>query len=185
MEPEIALALATILAIIAGPILALWIQRISERRRDQLNRKVVIFKELMATRATRLSPRHVDALNAIEVEFTERAGDRAVLEAWRLYLDHLRTDDAGDLPRWLDKQTDLLVDLLHEMARALEYDFSEVSLKQNVYSPLAHGELEADQYLLRKYVVEMLDGQRPIWVIADKPRPGQQVPPSASSPFHS
>ena len=76
-----ALALATIVAIILGPIVALWLQRISERRRDQRNRKLVIFKELMATRATRLSPRHVDALNAIEVEFSD--GSQGTNAYWR------------------------------------------------------------------------------------------------------
>ena len=65
------LAVATIVAIIIGPIVALWIQRNSEKRREKRNRKLVIFKELMATLATTLSPRHVDALNAIEVEFSK------------------------------------------------------------------------------------------------------------------
>ena len=36
----------------------------------------------MATRATRLNPRHVDALNAIEVEFSDRSS-KSVLEAPR------------------------------------------------------------------------------------------------------
>ena len=88
MQQSTVLALATIFAIILGPIVALWLQRISERRQDRRYRKLVIFKELMATRATRISPRHVDALNAIEVEFSSK-GDKRVLDAWRLYLDHL------------------------------------------------------------------------------------------------
>ena len=87
MEPSTALALATILAILLGPIVALWIQRISDRQRNRGNRKLFVFKELMATRATRTSPRHVDALNAIEVEFSEGSkGDTNILNAWRLYL---------------------------------------------------------------------------------------------------
>lgn len=164
MQQSIALALATIAAIIIGPVVALWLQRISERRRDQRNRKLVIFKELMATRATRVSPRHVDALNAIEVEFSDGSvDDKRVLEAWRLYLDHLGDDNAGDNHRWTAKGNDLLTDLLYEMSRALRYDFSKITLKKNVYSPRAHGDLELDQYLLRKYVVEMLAGERPIW----------------------
>ena len=164
MQQSTVLALATIAAIIIGPIAALWLQRISERRRERRNRKLVIFKELMATRATRVSPRHVDALNAIEVEFSDgSAGDKCVLEAWRLYLDHLGDDNTGDNERWTDKGNDLLTDLLYEMSQALQYDFSKITLKKNVYSPRAHGDLELDQYLLRKYVVEMMAGKRPIW----------------------
>ena len=158
-----ALALATIAAIIIGPVVALWLQRISERRRDQRNRKLIIFKELMATRATRVSPRHVDALNAIEVEFSDgSADDKRVLEAWRLYLDHLGDDNAGDNQQWTAKGNDLLTDLLYEMSRTLRYDFNKITLKKNVYSPRAHGDLELDQYLLRKYIVEMLAGERAI-----------------------
>ena len=161
MQQSTVLALATIFAIILGPIVALWLQRISERRQDRRYRKLVIFKELMATRATRISPRHVDALNAIEVEFSSK-GDKRVLDAWRLYLDHLGVE-MSDKQRWRDKANDLLTDLLYEMSRALQYDFDKLALKKNVYFPEAHGDFEMDQYLLRKYVVEMMAGKRPIW----------------------
>ena len=165
MQQSTVLALATIAAILIGPIVALWLQRISERRRDRRSRKLVIFKELMATRATRTNPRHVDALNAIEVEFSEGGkGDAEVLNAWRLYLDHLgATVSDEQLPRWNEKCDDLLTDLLYEMSRALRYDFDKLTLKKNVYSPKAHGDLEMDQYLLRKYIVEMLAGKRAVW----------------------
>ena len=150
------LTLATIFAIFLGPIVALWIQRISERRRDHRYRKLVIFKELMTTRATRISPRHVDALNAIEVEFSQSKGgkgDKRVLNTWRLYLDHLGDNEMNDnqTQRWREKGNDLLTDLLYEMSRVLEYDFDKVALKKNVYSPQGHADLETDQYLLRKY----------------------------------
>ena len=167
---EFALALATIAAIIAGPSVALKLQRRSERRRDRRNRKLVIFKELMATRATRVSRRHVDALNAIEVEFSGASGDdKRVLEAWKLYLDHLSDAQMGksDNQRWADKGNDLLVDLLNEMSRALNYDFDKVALKKNIYSPQAHTELDADQYLLRKFAVEVIAGKRAILVGVD------------------
>ena len=176
MQQSTALALATILAIILGPIVALWLQRISERQRERRYRKLVVFKELMATRATRLSSRHVDALNSIEVEFSEGSkGSKRVLDAWRLYLDHLTgggemNDDQFE--RWTEKGNDLLTDLLYEMSRALQYDFDKVALKKNVYSPKAHGELEQDQYLLRKYIVEMMAGKRPFSIgifTGDKP----------------
>ena len=176
MHQSTTLALATILAIILGPIVALWLQRISERQRNRRGRKLVVFKELMATRATRLSPRHVDALNAIEVEFSEGGkGDKRVLDTWRLYLDHLvgGGEMSGDqLERWSEKGHDLLTDLLYEMSRALQYNFDKIALKRNVYSPKAHGDLESDQYLLRKYIVEIMSGKRSIWTgifTGDKP----------------
>ena len=149
------LAVATIIAIILGPIVALGIQRNSEKRREKRNRKLVIFKELMATRATTLSPRHVDALNAIEVEFSKGGGkgEKLVLDTWRLYLEHLNTSGtlSGDqLQRWVERKLELLIDLLYEMSRALQYDFDKVALKKNIYSPRGHSELEIDQRLLRQ-----------------------------------
>ena len=58
-----------IAAVILGPILALWAQRYSERRREERARKLWLFRELMATRTTRLSGRHVEVLNHIALEF--------------------------------------------------------------------------------------------------------------------
>ena len=51
MESSTFLALATIAAIFLGPVVALWIQRISETKRNRRNRKLFVFQELMATRA--------------------------------------------------------------------------------------------------------------------------------------
>ena len=159
----------TILAILLGPIVALGLQRNSERRRDQGARKMTIFKELMATRAAKVNPRHVEALNAIEIEFSSgRGSDKKVADAWRLYLDHLNDhtvnpEDKDALARWGEKANELLVDLLYEMSQALKFDFDKVSLKKGVYSPRAHGELETDQFLLRKFLLELMEGKRAMW----------------------
>jgi hypothetical protein len=158
----------TLAAIIIGPIIALALQRDSERRRNSEARKLAIFKELMATRAARVSQRHVDALNAIEMEFSSgRGSDKVVARAWRVYLDHLNehfdADDKDRVARWVDKSRELLADLLFEMSKALNFDFDKVSLKKGVYSPRAHEQLESDQELLRKFLLEVIQGNRPLW----------------------
>jgi|SRR5690625_93792 len=77
-------------AILLAPLVALqlsvWLEKYREKRRLRL----AIFKDLMATRATRLAPDHVQALNMIDVEFygTDKKST-AVLRAWKAYLDHL------------------------------------------------------------------------------------------------
>ena len=174
MESSTIMALVTAGAVFFGPIVALGIQRNSEQRRDRRNRKLFVFRELMATRATRTHPRHVDALNAIEVEFSEGGkSDARVLDAWRLYLDHLAREVNPELLlQWNEKSDDLLTDLLYEMSHVLNYGFDKVMLKKNVYSPKAHGELEMDQYLLRKYIVEVMEGRRAIRVAAEVPSQG-------------
>ncbi|WP_406935450.1 DUF6680 family protein [Acinetobacter seifertii] len=59
--------LAIIFATLLGPILAIQIQKLIEKRNFAHTRKVVLFEQLMATRATRLSPEHVRALNMIDI----------------------------------------------------------------------------------------------------------------------
>lgn len=55
-----------ITAIIVAPILAVQIQKFIESKKEKRARKIQIFKALMATRATPLSPLHVEALNMID-----------------------------------------------------------------------------------------------------------------------
>jgi hypothetical protein len=149
---------------------------------------MTIFKELMATRALKVSPRHVEALNAIEVEFASgRGSDKRIVDAWRVYLDHLNDqtvrDEPGDIRRWADRANELLIELLFEMSRALKFQFDKVSLKNAVYSPRAHGELETDQFLLRKFLLELMQGKRAMWTgvfTGDRPLQMQVAPPQAT-----
>src|ERR1019366_9617171 len=69
----ILVGIATIIAIVRGPIVALRIQRAIEDERATKNRKLWIFKTLMSNRATRMAPVFVQALNLIDVEFTARS----------------------------------------------------------------------------------------------------------------
>ena len=59
-----------ILAIIIAPILAVQVQKILEAIKETKNNKMELFKSLMATRATPLYPKHVEALNMIDIIFS-------------------------------------------------------------------------------------------------------------------
>jgi len=145
----------------------------------------------MATRATKVSPRHVEALNAIEIEFSSgRGNDQRVTDAWKLYLDHLNQhvdpEDKAAVIHWHEKSNDLLVELLYEMSKALKYRFNKVSLKNSVYFPKAHGELETDQLLLRKLMIDFMAGKHPLWTgifTGDRPIQMQLVPPAQPPPL--
>ena len=80
---------ATIIAIILGPILAVQVQKLIERLHQRRDERIKIFMTLLTTKG-RLVPEHVQALNAIHFFFRgERKKDKAVVEAWDLYRDHL------------------------------------------------------------------------------------------------
>jgi hypothetical protein len=147
----------TLLAIVTGPLSVFLLTRWRDKVRDKRARRLHVFRELMLTRGSRLSQRHVEALNAIDVEFY---GDRNVTEAWKLYFDQFcqarpKPTSEGEVSRWLEKGDDLLADLLYAMARALGYHFDKVTIKRNVYTPVAHGQLEDDLTVIRKGFVEV------------------------------
>lgn len=152
----------TILAIFTGPVVAVQLTRYLDDRREVRSRKLQIFKTLMATRSYFVSWPHVEALNRIDLEFSKREPqERAVLDAWKEYFDLLCS--SGISPeQWAIKRVDLLVELLHRMAIVLDYDFDKTQIKNSSYSPIAHGNLDAQHAALREGALDILNGKRAI-----------------------
>jgi hypothetical protein len=172
----------TIAALIIGPIAALWIQKYLDNRRARIDRRVKIFRDLMANRASRLSLLYVQALNGIETEFY---GQTKVIEAWRVLVDHLNAyhppmDDAR-AKAWLEDTTDHLVSLLYEMAESLGYHFDKVTLKRNVYYPTGWNTVETENTQLRQAAVKVFAGEKPLKVelLGENPAPAVPVPVDA------
>lgn len=163
--------IAVIIAIIAGPILAVQVQKLIERITQRKNAKEAIFKVLMSTRGIPLSPDHVRALNMIDIEFYgNRKKNKRVVDAWRLYLDQLfvcpqnsqSTDYKTELKAWTIKSNDVLNDMLFEMAATLGYKFDKVLLKRGAYTPTGYGEVEFEQWTIRRGLVEVFLGSKSI-----------------------
>src|SRR5687767_2733026 len=99
-----------IVAILVAPLVAVQVSLWLERRKERRSRQLETFRTLMATRASGLAPDHVKALNMIDVEFYgSDASSRAVLQAWKAYLDHLNVASTAS-EAWGTKREDLLVD---------------------------------------------------------------------------
>ncbi len=162
----------TILAIIIGPILAVQAQKVLETSRIKKQRRLHLFHTLMSTRASRVSNAHVSALNMIDIEFYGRhlfgvkfqtPAEKSVTNSWKNYNDQLNaTYNPEQFPTWVERGDQLFITLLYCMSTALGYNFDEVQLKRDCYSPVAHGNLEQDQYQLRKALLEVLDGTRAV-----------------------
>ncbi len=151
-----------LVAVLLAPILAVQVQKALERYREDRARKLQVFKTLMATRAATLSPEHVQALNMIDLEF-HGPKHRAVTVAWKEYLDHLAMfpkDDEKFQVVWADKRADLLTGLLMEMGKSLEYQFDAVQVKKGIYAPEGHAQIEDEQVLLRRGLIQLLYGNR-------------------------
>lgn len=156
----------SIAAVLLSPLVALQISEMLQRRREQRQRRLQVFKTLMGTRASRLNPEHVQALNMIDIEFHgSESKSKAVLNAWKAYLDQLNTSQSEPAV-WLSKKEDLFVDLLYEMSRHLGYDFDKTHIRRTSYFPKGFGDLESDQLAIRKGVAAILSGEAsfPIYV---------------------
>ena len=153
-----------IVATLAGPILAVQAQKWIERVRERRNAQRQLFYDLMATRATRVAPKHVEALNRIDLEFSGKgsAKEREVLNRWRIYADHLNinldnVNEAG-LTQWNVQGDEFFTDLLEALADALGYPFDRVQLKRGIYYPRAHGQADMRREIFEREIVRLLTG---------------------------
>jgi hypothetical protein len=159
---------------VLGPILAVQAQKWIEVFRERRGRKLWVFQQLMATRAARVSPEHVQALNMIDLVYygrgnRRRKSEQKVLDAWKEYHNHLniKADDAS-LRVWVVNGDELFTNLLAAIAQDVNYTFDRVQLKTSGYSPIAHGELEAEQTAIRKLAVKLLSGERALKMEVEK-----------------
>ncbi len=156
-----------ILATISGPILAVQVQKWLEVWREKRNRKIWIFYNLMATRAARVSERHVEALNSIQLEYYSSTKGKAkrVKDAWAEYHSHLGSvqgDEAMLQMQWAQRGDELFTNLLHEMSQYLGYSYNRVDIQKGGYSPKAQGNKEQLQESIARGLAEVLAGHAPI-----------------------
>jgi len=151
----------TIIAILIGPIISVQIQKYLERTRTDLNRKLDVFKTLMATRGSSLSYQHVEALNRIDLEFSNNKKYVKIIEAWKEYFDNLSKHDQTkeELVVWGARNEELLANLLYEMALPLHYKFDKVLIKRNIYSPVGHANIELENNIIRKGLMNLMKGE--------------------------
>lgn len=159
-----------IVATMAGPILAVQAQKWIEWSRERRDAKKRIFYTLMATRGTRLSAEHVQALNMIDLEFGgsqathQSTAEKEVVNKWRIYADQLNValpDDPTQAQQevWLQRADDLFIDLLGAIARTLGYSFDQVQLRRGVYRPRGHTEAEIRQDTIQRACADILTGK--------------------------
>ena len=58
-----------------------------------------------------------------------------------------------------------MAELLHKMAKMLDYDFDKTHINNATYAPVAHGDLEQQQQALRQLSIEVLQGSRTVSVL--------------------
>jgi hypothetical protein len=160
-----------IIAIVVSPIIAIQVENYRERICADKQRRLEIFRTLMATRSIRLDPRHIEALNMIELDFHK---SKEVKEKWKEYFTHLYKQNPHPegtekhetmKAEWLEKSSDLLSQLLHVMGKSLGYNFNEMKIKYSSYCPEGSIEKEKDLLVLRQQLARIVKGEIPLPVI--------------------
>jgi hypothetical protein len=157
-----AILLATIFAIIYGPIRAVKITRDADEARDVKRRQYNILHSLMRTRSVTLHTDHVAALNLVQLEFY---GHKEVDQAFRRYREHLSMlspTDPKAAEGFADERKDRFYTLVQEMASMLGYKFDKADLKRLAYAPQGWEDAEAMQRGLQGRILELLEGRRPL-----------------------
>ncbi len=194
----------TIIAIIAGPILAVQAQKIVEFFKLKHEEKRKLFMTLMSTRGRPLVLEHVQALNMIDVIFSNkgvvdylffrrRKRNIKVVEAWSELRDHLYNApklpvaSGSDSPPkdnvafnaqlevWAKTKDELLVELLAKMAESLNYHFDKVILKRGSYTPQRYGDIDVSQEIIHRGLTEVFLGLKSLPIsIVPSPKEGEE-----------
>lgn len=156
---SVVVAIAAVIATFKAPVIALHLQKKQDEDKERTNRKMWIYRTLMANRATRINPNFVQALNSIDMEFTAE-DEKEVRDAWRELLDHYNDwAKMGDEVANVRKATDLLSELLVKMGNSLGYKFARLDVKKAFYYPEGLSTVEQEQHALRRAALNLLSGQ--------------------------
>jgi len=172
-----------ILAVLTAPFLAIFAQRKIDESKEKRGQKLWIFRTLMATRGNKISLEHVQALNMIDLFFERKGKEKAIVEKWDEYLDHLnqpiKDDDKNyqvKLEQWTTKGDDMLADMLQLMGKSLGYDFDKVRIRKAIYVPRGHGDVDLENRVIRRGIAEIVIGRKSLPVRVSEMTPENQNP---------
>lgn len=175
---SLVLGISIVIATVTGPVLAVYITRRVDDERRVRERRLDVFRSLMATRRARLAPEKVRALNLVEIDFH---GLTAIIEAHRQVMMHINTPQP--LPAgWVEHHQKLLTKLLSEMAKVLGYELEQLDVLEGGYYPQGFVDIELEQQTLRRALIEVLSGNRPLLISPAAPTPPAPFPPPPPPP---
>jgi hypothetical protein len=155
-EPEVLWWTGTInvLAIIAAPIAALWLQRNRDQKQALENRREQVFKALWVNRRRPFYLARVDALNMIDLEFF---GEQKVLDAWAdLFAHYVNKHPGLNENQVVQEREDKFATLLYEMSQVVRYKFGKTHIRDNVYRPELHNKFDEIEFETRNRILDLL-----------------------------
>jgi hypothetical protein len=167
----------TIIALVAGPLVAVMITERSRKNDEHKKRKIQIYKTLMATRSTTLVYAHIEAINLVEVEFhSSIPEEKRVIDAWKLYIAHLH-ERGLTTETWELRRRDSLADLLYEISSCLGYGHDKAQIQKGAYYPQGWVDTENENIETRKSWLEILRGNKQLPMKAEVYTTNPPTPP--------
>jgi hypothetical protein len=143
-----------VLAIIAAPITALWVQRRGDDRRALKQRREQIFRTLWVNRMRPFYLVRIDSLNMIDVEFF---GEIKVLDAWAdLFAHYCSTHPEQTDAQMAKTREEKYATLLFEISQVLGYKFGRTHVRDNIYRPILHGQIDEIEIETRRRLLNLL-----------------------------
>jgi hypothetical protein len=145
----------TVVAIIVGPVFALFAQRVLDWLREKKQRRVQLYLTAMSMRATWLHSDSLRALNSIDTVFGDRH-DKPIRDAWSAVLQHANTKrpdwntERDGAQVWDARLLDLRVDLYQLLGNAVGFNHTVDYIKTQFYYPQYHVDMEMEQMQIRK-----------------------------------
>jgi hypothetical protein len=160
---------AIVVSTLIGPVVAVQVQKLIERSGEKRKRQLTVFEVLMATRMTQMSPRHIDAINAIPIAFYgngKRLGK--IRSEWNDYLKHLsdKQKNETNTELWRGEQRTKLISLIFEISQYLNFSFTKSEIENGIYLPDGHVVQENDQHAVLAGFARIFRGELgfPVWI---------------------
>lgn len=153
----------TVFAALAGPAIAVFFAHRMQVREKTRERQLSIFRSLMATRMTPLSPDRVKALNLVEVEFSQYP---KILEKFNklleIYNDGLQWSSEQEIvhQRALQVVNDRTAELLKEMGLCLGFKLDNLKILRGGYYPDAFFAADQQQAEIREFLAGLNSGRK-------------------------
>ena len=146
-----------------GPILAIALSLWRDSVNAIYNRRLYVFRTLMATRRINISGDHVNALNLVEVDFYHCAD---VIKAWIKYKEHLSNTGVPEDDVWREKREKLLAELLCEIGKVLNFNIPAMEIFKGGYAPQGWAHRDAQQLGAYQFANDLAKGDKllPIYV---------------------
>ncbi len=165
----------TILALLAGPFIGIYIQKWIETKKEHRSKQVHIFRVLISERHGNFSVEYIRALNLIPIDFSDKKKkEKPVITAWKDLLDHLvnspqEKDYENDvkyenaLQMSEEKESEYRVNLIFELSKCLGYSFEKVDIKGAGYNSTADEEEERfEKKIIRAGIIDLLTSASPL-----------------------